>query len=145
MFVKTILDEKRPEIITVLGTDPIRKAAQVFKTEGIGFAIVEDGEGAHRGTISERDIVQAIANHDDVGSLSVSDIMTTNVVSVGPEDTTETVRGIMTERRTRHVLVKENDQLIGIVSIGDLMKHSLDQCEIDTGQMREYISGTGYQ
>ncbi len=145
MLIKAILDEKSPEIITVRDTDPVRKAAETFKTEGIGFAVVDNAQGEHIGTVSERDIVQALAKHDNLADLPVAEIMTTNVVEVSPEDTDESVRELMTERRTRHVLVKNGGDLIGVVSIGDLMKHSLDQCQIDTGQMREYISGTGYQ
>jgi len=145
MFVKTILDEKGPEIITVSEADAIRKVSQLFKVERIGFAIVENGMHVQLGTISERDIVQAIADHGDISGLPVADVMTNNVVSVGPEDTLESVREIMTNKRTRHVLVKHEGKIIGIVSIGDLIKHSLAECQVDTEHMREYISGTGYQ
>jgi CBS domain-containing protein len=51
----------------------------------------------------------------------------------------------MTEKRTRHVVVMDGERMAGIVSIGDIIKHSLDECQIDTGQMREYITGQGYQ
>lgn len=145
MLVKSILDQKGPELIAVSEGDSVRKVAQMFKRERIGFAIVENGMHVPVGTISERDIVQAIAERGELEGYPIADIMTLNLVSVGPADTLETVREIMTERRTRHVLVKEDGKLIGIVSIGDLIKHSLDECRIDSGQMRDYISGQGYQ
>ena len=145
MFVKSILDEKSPEIICVAESDSIQKVAQTFKTEGIGFTLVKDGSGQHVGSISERDIVQALAENSDLSNKPATEIMTQNVVSVCLDDDLETVRDIMTERRTRHVLVKDNDKLVGIVSIGDLIKHSLAECKIDAEAMQQYISGTGYQ
>ena len=145
MFVKTILAEKGPELIRISEGASLREAAQLFKLERIGFAIVEDQSHTPAGTVSERDIIQALALYDNVSGLSVGDVMTHNLVSVGPDAPLETVREMMTERRTRHVLVKEDGQLIGIVSIGDLIKHSLAECQINTSHMRQYINGTGYQ
>ncbi|OEJ65983.1 CBS domain-containing protein [Magnetovibrio blakemorei] len=145
MIVKTILDEKGPELIKVKQTDSVRMVAQVFKAERIGFALVDDSANNHVGTISERDIVQAIADGGNIEGMIAKDVMTQNVVSVGPEETIETVRDIMTARRTRHVLVKDEGLVVGVVSIGDVIKHSLAECQIDTGQLREYITGTGYQ
>ena len=144
MFVKTILDTKGPELITVSPGDSVRKVAQLFKRERIGFALVKNGNGVLVGTISERDIVQAIAEHGDVYALPVADIMTTNVVTCELEDTLDIVRELMTERRTRHVLVKDGQLMHGIVSIGDIIKHSLDECSVDSVQMRDYIAGNGY-
>jgi len=145
MLVKAILDEKGPDLISVSEGSTVQKAAQLFKMERIGFAVVENGMHVPVGAISERDIVQAIADRGDLSGLPVADIMTPNLVSVSPEDTLETVREIMTEKRTRHVLVKEHGAIMGVVSIGDLIKHSLNECKIDTVQMRDYINGQGYQ
>lgn len=145
MFVKSILEEKGATLIKVMEADSVRKVAQLFKAERIGFVIVENGMHVPLGSVSERDIVQAIAERGDLEGLPVAEVMTPNLVSVGPEDTLETVREIMTERRTRHVLVKEEGQLVGIISIGDLIKHSLSECQVDAVQMRDYINGKGYQ
>lgn len=145
MLVKTILDEKGPAMITASEADDVRKVAQLFKDERIGFAIVENGMHIPVGTISERDIVQAIADRGDLSGLPAAEIMTHNMVTVCSDDTVDTVRELMTERRTRHVLVKDDGELVGIISIGDLIKHSLNECQIDSVQMREYINGKGYQ
>ncbi len=145
MFVKGILDEKSKDLITIAESETAQAVAQLFKTERIGFAIVTGDSSDHVGSVSERDIVHALAENSDLSTASVTDIMTRNVVTVCPDDTLETVREIMTERRTRHVIVKEGDEVVGVVSIGDLIKHSLAECQIDTSQMREYIGGTGYQ
>lgn len=145
MFVKTILEAKGPELITVSPGDSVRKVAKLFKREHIGFALVKNGNGVLVGTISERDIVQSIADRGEIIGLPVADIMTSNVVVCSPDDTVDIVRELMTERRTRHVVVKDGQNLEGIVSIGDVIKHSLDECNIDSVQMRDYITGTGYQ
>jgi len=145
MFVKTILDEKGPELIRVSQIDAVRDVARLFKVERIGFAVVEDVAKVPVGTISERDIVQALAVHEGIGHLKVAEIMTQKMVSVAPDEALETVRQIMTEQRTRHVLVKQAGKLVGVVSIGDLVKHSLAECQVDTDQMRDYIGGRGYQ
>lgn len=145
MFVKSIVDEKGPDVITVSPADPIRQVAKMFKRERIGFALVTNGMEAFLGTVSERDIIHALAERGDLGGLPVVDIMTTNVVTCNINDTLDTVRHIMTQQRTRHVLTMNGGELAGVVSIGDLIKHSLDECQIDTEQMRDYISGHGYQ
>lgn len=145
MFVKSILDNKGPELITVSPGDALRKVARLFRSERIGFALVDNGNKSLIGTVSERDIVQAMAEYGDLSGLPVADVMTTNVVVCEPEDTLETVRELMTERRTRHVVVIDMGRPVGIVSIGDLIKHSLSECRVDSVQMRDYITGVGYQ
>ena len=145
MFVKNIIDEKGPELITIHPSDHIRHVAQLFKRERIGFALVVSEMGGLLGTVSERDIVQAFADKGDLSDLPVVDIMTANIVTCALGDSLESVRDIMTSRCTRHVVVMQGSDTAGIVSIGDLIKHSLNECRIDSEQMRDYISGHGYQ
>jgi len=145
MFIKSILETKGPGLITVSPGDSVRKVAKMFKHERIGFALVNNANQSMVGSVSERDIVQALAAHGDVGGLPVADIMTTNVVSCDIDDTVDTVRALMTDKRSRHVVVMDGQATAGVVSIGDIIKHSLSECKIDTGLMREYITGQGYQ
>lgn len=145
MFIKSILETKGPELITVSPGDSVRQVAKLFKSEGIGFALVSDASNAMVGSVSERDIVQAVAERGDVTGLPVTDVMAANILTCDIEDTVDTVRELMTERRTRHVVVMSADHMAGIVSIGDIIKHSLTECKVDTGLMREYIGGQGYQ
>lgn len=145
MFVKSILDQKTPDLISVSPVDTIKKIAALFKRKGIGFALVKSGDNALIGTISERDIIHALATNGEVAGLPVAEIMTTNIVKCHIDDPLESVRQSMTNQRTRHVLAMDGSRAVGIVSIGDLIKHSLDECRIDSGQMMEYINGQGYQ
>ena len=150
MFIKSVLETKGPDLITVSPGDSVYKVAKLFKSERIGFALVDGANKVTVGSVSERDIVHAMARHDGSGDLSglpVTDIMTTNVVTCDIEDTIDQVRQLMTNNRTRHVVVMDGEAQAqaGIVSIGDIIKHSLDACQVDTSQMRDYITGQGYQ
>lgn len=145
MVIKSILETKGPELISVSPDDSVHTVATLFKSERIGFALVNDGNHETLGSISERDIVQAMAARGDLSALPVADIMTINVVTCDIEDTVDTVRELMTNKRSRHVVVMNGTQQAGIVSIGDIIKHSLSECKVDTGMLREYITGQGYQ
>ena len=145
MFVKSILDQKEPDLISVSPVDVVSSVATLFKRKHIGFALVHSDNSTLIGTISERDIIHAIAKHGDISALPVAEIMTTNIVKCRADDTLESVRQSMTSRRSRHVLAMDGARAVGVVSIGDLIKHSLDECRIDSGHMMEYINGQGYQ
>lgn len=145
MFVKSILNQKSPALISVSPADTIKTIAALFKRERIGFALVKSADNTLIGSISERDIIHALATSGEVVDLPVVEIMTTNIVKCRVDDTLESVRQSMTNQRTRHVLAMDGGSAVGIVSIGDLIKHSLDECRIDSGHMMEYINGQGYQ
>mgnify|MGYP000654364052 CR=1 FL=1 len=129
MSIKSILEAKGPELISVSSGDAVRKVTEVFKREQIGFALVVNTAHTTVGSVSERDIVQAIAEHGEVGALPVTAIMTTNVVRCSSGATIDHVRELMTSQRTRHVVVMDGDRAVGVVSIGDIIKHSLDACQ----------------
>lgn len=145
MYIKTILNEKGPDLISVSASDAVRKVAKMFKKKRIGFALVCSGRETMVGSVSERDIVQALAGRGDVKDLPVSEIMTTTIVTCDIDDTVDRVRDLMTTKRTRHVVVMDGQAFAGIASIGDIIKHSLSECKVDTSQMRDYIAGQGYQ
>jgi len=144
MFIKTILETKGADMIAVAPDDSVRKVANMFKRERIGFALVRDETESVIGSVSERDIVQAMAEQGDICDFPMADIMTANIVTCDIDDTVDAVRDLMTSRRTRHVIIVDAEEMMGIVSIGDIIKHSLNECQLDTGMMREYITGQGY-
>jgi len=145
MFVKSILEQKTPDLIAVSPGDTVRVVGSLFKRKKIGFALVQSKDNALLGTISERDIIHAMADRGEVDNVPVVEIMTTNIVTCHVNDTLESVRQAMTNQRTRHVVAMQGDDPVGIVSIGDMIKHSLDECRIDTDHMVQYINGQGYQ
>ena len=145
MIIKTILDSKNSGVVTTDAGALAVDVARMFGEMGIGFAaVVEDGKTI--GTISARDIIHALVKNDgNVSTLKVRDMITTNIITCNPNALTAELSDLMTNKRTRHVLVMDEDNLVGVVSIGDLVKNSLDECQVDSGAMREYIAGQGYQ
>ena len=145
MTIQTILSSKDGNVVTTDADALVVDVARMFRKIGIGFvAIVESGKAI--GTVSERDIIQALVKNDgDVSVIKVRDIITTNIITCGLDISTSELSDLMTSNRTRHVLVMDEGNLMGVVSIGDLVKHSLNECRVDSGAMREYISGQGYQ
>ncbi|PCI38216.1 MAG: histidine kinase [Rhodospirillaceae bacterium] len=144
MFVKTIIEDKAHGLITVDPTETIKDVARMFKREQIGFALVQDENKQLVGTVSERDIIHSLSERADLSDVLVAEVLTINVVTCAIGDTLDTVRDIMTAKRTRHVLVMDKSTLVGIVSIGDLVKHSLNECRVDSIEMVDYINGQGY-
>jgi CBS domain-containing protein len=107
----------------------------------VGALVVVDAEKVV-GIVSERDVVRGLAERG--GALldaTVAEIMTADVVTCGPEDTIDSLAGQMTERRVRHMPVLSGGALVGIVSIGDVVKIRISQLESDRDQLTSYIQG----
>ncbi|TCS61366.1 CBS domain-containing protein [Varunaivibrio sulfuroxidans] len=147
MFVQDILKSKGSEVVAVSSDATAADVARLFRDNRIGFATVHRYEtaGPVIGTISERDIVQALARlNGEVATTKVAALMTTNIVTCAYGDTAETIMELMTERRTRHVLVYDGSRLMGLLSIGDMLKHRLEEMMMTEESMRQYISGGTY-
>ena len=138
MKVASILKRKGADVFTVRPDTTIAAAARELHAKGIGALVVSEDGRAVDGLISERDIVNGLVfygNH--VGGLRVSDLMSRAVVKCTSDDSVTSVMAHMTADRVRHVLVMEDRQLRGIVSIGDVVKHRLDELETETAVLRE--------
>jgi CBS domain-containing protein len=141
MKVDTVLAKKGHEVATVKPTATLATVAQRLRLEGIGALVVVDG-GAVVGMISERDVVHAFAAHRaDTSEIKVADVMTHDVITCRPEDSLTRVLGVMTRHRVRHLPVLEGGRLVGMVSIGDAVKHRLAELETETAVLRDaYIA-----
>ena len=128
MSISDILHGKGHQVVKVRTTDTVEMAVQRMAAERIGAVIVEDQWMRHAGIFSERDFVNAVAEHGP-GALNfqVDRLMSAPVVTCRPTDRVETAMAAMTMAKIRHLPVLENGQLVGIVSIGDLVKHRLDE------------------
>ncbi len=128
MSISDILHCKGHQVVKVRTTDTVVMAVQRMAAERIGALIVEDQWMRHAGIFSERDFVNAVAEHGS-GALNfqVDRLMSAPVVTCRPTDRVETAMAAMTMAKIRHLPVLENGQLVGIVSIGDLVKHRLDE------------------
>jgi CBS domain-containing protein len=134
MNISSILSTKGSEVITISPGKTIGEAVSLLATHNIGALVVTGDSGNVVGIISERDIVRRAAERIDVISHSVAEVMTKEVVVGVPEDEIMSVAHTMTEKHFRHIPILEGDRLIGIISIGDILKAQRDQYrgQIDT-------------
>ena len=141
MTVESMLAGKPKNIITVAPEDPVAKVVDLLAKHRIGAVIVCDGGGAVKGILSERDIVRDIAR-DGAGILEgpASKCMTSKVLSCTREDSINKIMEIMTDNRFRHLPITDQGKLVGIISIGDVVKRKIEQAEKDAQDMREYIA-----
>ncbi len=144
MNVESILRTKGSKVITVKPETSVGEVARTLRKAAIGAAIVSQDGRRVLGIISERDIVIGLADSVRRGKLldaPARALMTRKVVTCTPEDSVQTCMSLMTERRCRHLPVLRGGVLAGVVSIGDLVKHRLDELEKEAGFLREMIAG----
>ena len=138
MNIASLLAKKGVKVVTVGPEDTIREALKRLAEHNIGALVVVDGQGALAGIVSERDIVRALARSESILAESIAVIMTRNVIIGMPQDDLVAAGTTMTERHIRHLPVLEGGRLVGIVSIGDIVKAQRDhyQGEVDTLQIQ---------
>ena len=141
MTVARILDEKGRDVFTTQPHRTLKEVIGLLAEKGVGAVVVSDASQSVLGILSERDVVRVLAKQgasalDD----PVSRYMTPKVITARREDTIDHVRQTMTEGRFRHVPIVEDGRLIGIVSIGDVVKHHVNQLDSERQALREYIA-----
>jgi CBS domain-containing protein len=141
MTIASILHGKPHRLISVAPDESLQHAAEVLTRERIGALLVLKPNGDIAGIISERDIIRAVGvNGADVLARPVAELMTKDVTCCTPEDTADQVMAIMTERRFRHVPVREGGKIVAMISIGDVVKMKVEEAEAESQAMREYIA-----
>jgi len=142
MNVHAILQNKGKSVVTIHPDATVGRAVDVLQLRGIGALVVSDDGATVVGILSERDVVEALGRYGgDLLTVPVSEIMTCPVVTCDPGDSVAELMAEMTNRRIRHFPVVDGDRLIGIVSIGDLVKSRLDEIEYEAHSMRSFIAG----
>ena len=140
MIVKNILAGKGGNVITINPTADVIAAAKLMAERGIGAVVALGADHRIVGILSERDIVQALAEHGlAVLSEPVSQIMTRAVKTCSEDDTIGDLMARMTVGRFRHLPVVQQERLIGIVSIGDVVKSRVEEIDQEAKALREYI------
>ena len=128
MRISHVLGRKGREISTIRSTDKVSAAVRKLHEDRIGALVVNDRWGKLAGMFSERDVIAGLARAGSaILDAEVSELMTPDVTTCGPDDRLDDVMHVMTVHRVRHLPVVENGALVGIVSIGDLVKHRLDE------------------
>jgi CBS domain-containing protein len=144
MHVGAVIKRKGTNIVTVAPDQSIAEVVGLLSTNRIGAVLVVDSQGDIAGIISERDIVHGLSQHGvKVMDMKVGALMTRDVQRCDPHDTIANIMGVMTQRRIRHIPVVENGKLVGIISIGDVVKQRLDETEMEVETLREYVTGRG--
>ncbi len=140
MRIKDVLAAKpRHEVVTATPGSSVRDLVATLSEHNLG-ALVVSGDGTHLdGIVSERDVVRHLGRDTEVLDASVEQIMTASVRTCTPEDRLDDLLSLMTEHRIRHVPVVEGDTLVGIVSIGDLVKHKISALEFERDQLDSYV------
>ncbi len=136
MNIKNILAKKGVNVVTIRPEQSIREAIDLLAKHNIGALVAVDDNNHPVGILSERDITRRLASDENIFTLAVQALMTKDVITALPQDDLISVANTMTERRIRHLPVVERGQLIGIISIGDVVKAQRDQYkgEVDTLQ-----------
>jgi CBS domain-containing protein len=137
MTIESILRRKGTNVTTIAPEASIKRAADWLRAKNIG-ALVVTSENAVLGLISEREIVHAFSRYGETaGSMLVKEIMQHGVTTVSPDESVNRVMNLMTHHRVRHMPVLAGGKLVGIVSIGDVVKHRLEELELETNVLRD--------
>lgn len=142
MLIEHILRGKGSDVLTVAAEDPLTTAIATLAEHNVGALVVTDADGAIVGILSERDVVRSLARSGaDTLQGTVGDLMTTEVTTCGPRATSDELMTVMTDRRIRHIPVVDGATLVGIVSIGDVVKTRMGELETETETLHDYLSG----
>jgi CBS domain-containing protein len=146
MILREILQTKGTRVHTIDACDTLEDVVQQLVRHNVGSLLVYDSRSASQqmvGIITERDILRACASQrGTLSELRVADVMTKNVVVGSPNDSIEDAMGQMTNRRIRHMPVVEDGELVGLISIGDIVKAQHDRLTMENHYLMNYLHST---
>jgi len=139
--IREILAKKGNEVLTTSGQSSVFEAIGIMSDANVGAIVIQDGDRPE-GIFTERDylrkiVLKGLSSKNTV----VSEVMSSPLITVQPSDDTSQAMTTMTERRCRHLIVVSDGKMVGIVSLGDLVKHMLQEKEAEVEQLSSYISG----
>lgn len=142
VHVRDVLATKGDAAVHTVAPDAtVAELLDSLAEHDIGALVVSTDGVDVLGIVSERDVVRMLRGIDDARSVPVSQIMTVDVQVCGPDDSFESLLTTMTEHRVRHVPVIEEGRLVGVLSIGDAVKHRIDQLAFERDQLNSYVAG----
>ena len=140
MRIAAVLRTKGAAVATITPETSVSGLLNELAMNNIGAMVVVSSDGVV-GIVSERDVVRKLHEHGvELLRLPVSQIMTTMVATCSPTDTVDHLTALMTTKRVRHIPVVENDRLVGIVSIGDIVKQRMEELESEQRALQDYIT-----
>lgn len=139
MRVAEVLKGKGSAIKSIPPNASMKEVADRLRAEDIGALIVSSGRGEVEGIITERDVVRGFATYGAaLETVRASDLMSRQVITCAPSDAISSIARIMTERRIRHLPVRDGDGIVGMVSIGDVLKRRIDEVQLEANVLRDY-------
>jgi CBS domain-containing protein len=129
-------------VVTVSPGATVTELLAILADHNVGALVVSSDGTSVEGIVSERDIVRRLHENPGVLSAEVRTIMTADVHTCGPDSGLDEMMNVMTERRIRHVPVLDDGRLVGIVSIGDVVKHKIDRLQFERDQLDSYVHQT---
>ena len=140
--VDEVLQRKGSEVLTIDRAETVYRAIEIMESRHVGALVVMDPGGGPCGMVTERDYLRKVALHGRSSKTTrVDEIMAEPVLCAQPDDTIEQCMAVMTQRRCRHLPVVSGRKLVGIVSIGDLVKQLTRDQKADIRLLNDYISG----
>lgn len=141
MNISDILARRADNAVVTISPDAtVRELVETLANHNIGACVVSSDGTAIDGIVSERDVVRRLSDTEDLANLPVSQIMTSSVLTCAPATGLDELMGLMTERRFRHVPVVEDGTMVGIVSLGDAVKHRIDELTFERDQLATYVN-----
>lgn len=141
MKVETILHVKGTEVFAVLDTNTVADAVELLHAKNIGAVVVKSENGSAVGILSERDVVRNLKTSGaNLLNASVRACMTPLLHTCSPHDSVDHLMAMMTEKRVRHIPVIDNGEMIGLVSIGDIVKRKIEETEQEAAALKQYIA-----
>jgi CBS domain-containing protein len=140
MLISDVIRSKGDLVVTIAPDQTVKTLIDKLDEHGIGALVVSTDGRTIDGIVSERDVVRRL--HRDGAAVldqKVSDIMTADVRTCGPQDNVEHTARVMTEARVRHLPVVTDGALVAIISIGDVVKHRMDELQVERDQLVDYI------
>lgn len=142
MRIKDILRDKGAEVVTIGGSATVHDAIMRLNKHNVGSLVVAMENGVVLGIITERDILREAGERcEEIRDRLVGEVMTRDVIIGVPEDDLDYVMGVMTKNRIRHLPVMDESGLVGIISIGDVVKSHLRETKFENRMLKDYIHG----
>ena len=142
MLASNILKDKGADIFSVSPDDSMTEATRILCERKVGAAVVIDSAGQPVGVFSERDLAKAIGQSGPQAlGEAVSTVMSTSLVTASPTATVDELMSLMTDKRVRHILIMDGTALVGVVSIGDVVKRKIATAEAEAQSLKAYIEG----
>jgi CBS domain-containing protein len=141
MKVKDVLAAKGNRVVTIEKDTSVIDAMSIFSANRIGSLLIVDKSNTILGIIGARDVLMAVVNHlEKIKTMTVAEIMTTNLIVGTEDDHVDYILAVMTENRIRHIPIMDGKELKGMVSIGDVVKALLKEKDVENRYLKDYIA-----